>query len=1079
MLHRRLSAAFLALWLPLQGVASAQISAPRLSGGAVAGAFDAAAAAGALETFFTSPAPDLGLARGVSTSIRSLNTSDPAVLRQLEPVVRRLRASAAILASPRVSRDSTESSLAAAALKLQALNYPELRHLLEPQDQRAVGSAFWIYQTHLTKDVRIDDWAPSGLPLEKKIEGIARALEASAVAPAAGSVSRLASDAVVKVEVSGGDISKKKAAALLSAVQPSGFCEGGINRMLAAESPGWRAQVEAAMPLKDGRAFVARGDTANPGLFDHVVFVTDAMRLPLRQIVANALRAADDAGFKTVSLPALRSGWNFGFIERSYEEIVAETLRGVRLFEEEGRSSVETISLVVHTNPLLLRMFQTAVSEPTRVGSGVRTRGAIETMAGRLAEGPINDATYGSENAFLAEFTRAARAHFPGGELAPETRMLLALEPKARGGRFSKNMAILADDLYLSIGVPGNAADRFELGRLRARFGSMGVAPVDPATERRETPKDKRVKGGWLAALVPGALGSAMTAALEFVSARDLSILGFPSVTERWARSPELRSRLEVFHDRLVKLKEDFPSVPETSVWELALEVNGGRARDAAEMLGGVIGQTKRPLRYVERNMVPREPELVLAVPSFMKAARSYYLLGELHELGMRRFGRTALYPEGSGAEGPKFWHFYGAALVASRLGAKPAWAAKLTGAGIAAAYEAATCPPHIGLFGARGILRGVVTTLGDSRRDVVQHVRGHAFGRDLARGLTLAQEPAVPFSSWRAALERRRLQALEAFWKFWWEAGPPVVEQWNRYAARLSQTAVSGRRPSAREPRKLFIALRVLGLAVGLSDLPSLVASEASIKTEAKALFERHIDAGPGAREAFDRMLERASERYSGRSRNKIRSVAAFALRESSTLPSDALAAYYDTLATGDGVEPAQAKREQVLADFQRLGERAVAEANERALPGRRVLGLTIWGSYAYGAVRVGSDLDLQIVTEDGRPPDSFEWFERLEAEWKTLHPDVELEVYSNTWLPPDRKLLQGLMVEPYLIVSPYPEAHELLDDRRPKAGREAKVLKEPSPSRVLTGAARAFVKSWMRLLLGAPSEAETSIER
>ncbi|MBI4349236.1 MAG: hypothetical protein HY553_20530 [Elusimicrobia bacterium] len=1072
-------AACLSLWLgPVNVVCAAPVAStgPGASAAGLA-AFQPAAAAAAVEAFFRSPSPDMAAIRSVSAQLRALDTQDPATRARLEPLVRHLTAAAERLAAPAVDPKATEAGLAASAAKLQALNYPELRNLLPPARQRSVGAAYWIYQTHLTRDVREYDWAPATLSLERKIEGIARALAAAKTAFPAGPGSSLASDSAVKVSVSGGDIAGKAADALLSAVQPSGLCEGGINALLRRSVPGIGEKIEAAKPLVDGRAFVtpAGGDAG----FANVVLVTDAMRLPLRRIVEGALRAADEAGFTSVSLPALRTGWNFGFIEASYEEIVAETLRGVRLFEDGGRKSLEAISLVVHNNPRLQSLFEAAVARPSELGAGKDARETVERLAERLASAPINDARYGSENAFLAEFTRIARRLYPPTTVSPETQLLAALEPKTRGSYFPKNLAILSDDLYLSVGVPGSAADRYELGRLRARFGAASVRRLIPATEWLEAPAPAPVRGRWLARLVPGSLGRSIGAALEFISARDLAILGFPSVAERWARSPQRRERLEAFHDRLVRLNEDFPSLPETSIWELALELNGRDGREAADMLGGLVGQTKRPLRYLERTLVGRDPALAAAIPAFEMAAKSYYLLGELHEKGLRRFGRSPLYPDGSGAAGPKFWHFYGAAMVASRLARYGRLAAWVAGLGVAAAYEGATFPSNLGLFGARGLARGLAATLADSSRDVAQHSRGHAFGRGLAAGRSLAEEPVSAPSRARLARQRVRVQALEAFWKFWWEAGPPVLDQWRRYVAQLEGTVATGRRPAVRDPRTLFVGLRVLGLAVGLADLPSLVASDAAVKAEAQALFESHIDAGPKARAAFDRLLERAGARYSGRSRNKLRSVAAFALRESSALPSDELPAYYDRLASGDEVEPAAAARETVLADFQRLAEAAVLEANRTALPGRRILGITIWGSYAYGAVRVGSDLDLQVVTEDGRAAGRTGWLQGLEAGWRALHPEVELEVYSNSYLPPDRRLLESLMPEPYLLVSPYAEAHELLADRRPPPGEKAAPRAEPRPNPGLTRAVRAFVKGWMRLLLLRTPGAEWTVAR
>jgi O-acetyl-ADP-ribose deacetylase (regulator of RNase III) len=318
----------------------------------------------ALAGFLNSPAPAWANVQGLGAQLMGHDLADPAAVDRLKPVTLELQAAAQRLVEAPLSPKATEADLAAASQKLSLLNQPGVRNLLTPEQQRLVGAAFWAYHSHLYEDVRADHWQPSKLTLAQKIEGIARALDASRAMPAGAQAETLRPNTKVTFEALAADASQVKADALISAVQLHGFCHGGINAMIEREGGScYSRQVEAAKPLVDGRTLVAKGDAESKAKFDHVVFVADDMRQPLHQLVLNALTAADDAGLKHVSLPALRTGWNFGFLEKSYDEVAAETVKGVNLFLAAGRKSVEKISFVVHNNPRLLSLLEAAAKK--------------------------------------------------------------------------------------------------------------------------------------------------------------------------------------------------------------------------------------------------------------------------------------------------------------------------------------------------------------------------------------------------------------------------------------------------------------------------------------------------------------------------------------------------------------------------------------------------------------------------------------------------------------------------------------------------------------------------------------------
>jgi hypothetical protein len=718
-----------------------------------------------------------------------------------------------------------------------------------------------------------------------------------------------------------------------------------------------------------------------------------------------------------------------------------------------------------------VRVHGAGISPETQTSAELSRK--LEETARALDDRAINGAAYASEADFLADFSQVARAAFkPRNGLSPETRLLFALE--GRNSRdsalFNKNMAIVADVLYSSLGPKTGAQERQALAGLRGRFGVASVRALDRVAPAPPS-ASKPVKGLWAARLVPGPLGGALREAFEFISARDLSLAAFPSVIERWARDHRLRARLVEFEARLVALNDGFETASETSVWRIALEINDGDARDAIDMLGAIVGQRKVPLRYVEKILIAAHPDAKGSEDAFVRAARSYYLLGEIHEKGLAHFGRSNLYPDGSSAAGQKFWHYYGAAAVAVRLHHRPAWAAAAAGVLIGAAYEAATFPNNVSLLRSRGMLKSLVMNISDSGRDVVAHAQGNDFGRRLLAGASLATVPIVvsgPALEWA---RRARVYALNAWWQFWWYAGPRVANLWRDYGARLKAAAAVGRKPSVRDPKGLFIASRLLGLSVDAGSMAKKAASDQAVLIESRGLFLRHINAGSEAQAAFDRFLNRAVLHNPSKSGTKLRSLIAYYLRESSVLPAEELAAYYDGLLIDEGaLIKTRAESARVLADFTELSDRLILNANRDVLPGERILGVLIAGSYANGSPRPGSDLDFQIITENGSAP-AADLLVEFGNEWTKLHPAISLEVFSNEFLPPDRRLIESLIPEAYLIVSPYPESAALLARRGPVPAQVSTSVRVGAATR-FTG---AVLRGWFRVVLAARDLADS----
>lgn len=165
---------------------------------------------------------------------------------------------------------------------------------------------------------------------------------------------------MVQVNVSSGDIARVEADALVTAINSGGMWFGGIDGVIQRCAGGqFHQQASAAAPLEDGKTVVARGKP-HKGAFRNVVFVVDDLQRPLREVVLAGLRAADEAGFKTVTLPTIRMGVMLGAVEKTVQKAVEEMVAAVTAFKDNA-SSVESVTFVVYNDDNTQRLLADAL----------------------------------------------------------------------------------------------------------------------------------------------------------------------------------------------------------------------------------------------------------------------------------------------------------------------------------------------------------------------------------------------------------------------------------------------------------------------------------------------------------------------------------------------------------------------------------------------------------------------------------------------------------------------------------------------------------------------------------------------
>ena len=158
------------------------------------------------------------------------------------------------------------------------------------------------------------------------------------------------SSSPVQVEVVSGDIAQVKADALITLINSGGMWFGGIDGVIERNAGSLFHRQAATQELHDGMVVIATATGfQHGGEFGDVIFVVDDLRQPLHQLVEAGLKAADEAGYESVTLPAMRMGVMLGAFEKTIDEAVGEMVLGLKSVIG-GFESLESVTFVVYDN---------------------------------------------------------------------------------------------------------------------------------------------------------------------------------------------------------------------------------------------------------------------------------------------------------------------------------------------------------------------------------------------------------------------------------------------------------------------------------------------------------------------------------------------------------------------------------------------------------------------------------------------------------------------------------------------------------------------------------------------------------
>lgn len=155
----------------------------------------------------------------------------------------------------------------------------------------------------------------------------------------------------MKFNVVPGDISQVKADALITAINSGGMWAGGIDGVIGRNAGTlFHSQAAEKLPLTQGQTVNAKGGPSNRASFSNVVFVIDDLQGPLSDVIFNGLMAADEAGYKSVTLPAIRMGVMRGVVEKTIPEAVRQILDGIQRFDrkDDFKPTLQEITFVIY-----------------------------------------------------------------------------------------------------------------------------------------------------------------------------------------------------------------------------------------------------------------------------------------------------------------------------------------------------------------------------------------------------------------------------------------------------------------------------------------------------------------------------------------------------------------------------------------------------------------------------------------------------------------------------------------------------------------------------------------------------------
>ncbi|MDE2491895.1 MAG: hypothetical protein KGM24_13700, partial [Elusimicrobia bacterium] len=238
-------------------------------------------------------------------------------------------------------------------------------------------------------------------------------------------------------------------------------------------------------------------------------------------------------------------------------------------------------------------------------------------------------------------------------------------------------------------------------------------------------------------------------------------------------------------------------------------------------------------------------------------------------------------------------------------------------------------------------------------------------------------------------------------------------------------ETATAGKPRAVRGLEGLWLDWRVKAYSGRVTTAGFEVADRATIRREAEKVFARRFPRDAATRAAFRRYLDRVDAYVPAQRPSNYRKLAFSMPFDLGTAAPDEVVPRLDALLTGAHLAEIAAHRAErqapVLASFQDAALRSIAEVNAGLPQGKKLVAVILLGSYAIGQSTPKSDIDYQLVTQDGGSQAIAPFSAALDRNWTENRLD-KIEAFQFS-LPPSRELVVESFQEGYRVISPDPK--------------------------------------------------------
>lgn len=227
-----------------------------------------------------------------------------------------------------------------------------------------------------------------------------------------------------------------------------------------------------------------------------------------------------------------------------------------------------------------------------------------------------------------------------------------------------------------------------------------------------------------------------------------------------------------------------------------------------------------------------------------------------------------------------------------------------------------------------------------------------------------------------------------------------------------------------------MWLDWRVLGYSGRVTTAGFEVADRESIRKQALKFFDRHWGKDEASRAAFRRYMDRVDATVPLARPSNYRKHAFASPFDLAGLPAAEVPAKLDSLLTGEHNAAIQRHRDErqdaVIASFQAAANASIVDVNKTLPEGKKIVAVILLGSYAIKQSTPKSDIDYQLLTQDGGQSAIKPFAEALDRNWKENKLE-KIEAFQFT-LPPSRAVVVESFQEGYQVISPDPAAVQAL---------------------------------------------------